>query len=147
VKAAVFFPPFSDYAARDRASRTLFDSRAIPGEVFDVLAVDPAYLKRHGATVTAVVRAWAAAHQAARRDPAKAIAIAAQREQLSVEEYREAEQGLVYFTLQQQTAMLQPGGVLARNLKAVQAVQFRLKLTAPAAPIPAVTPRFTEAAQ
>ncbi len=147
VKAAVFFPPFSDYAARDGASRTLFDSRAIPGEVFDVLAVDPAYLKRNGATVTALVRAWAAAHQAARQDPAKAIAIAAQREQLSVEEYRRAEEGLVYFTLQQQEAMLQPGGVLARNLKAVQAVQSRLKLTSPAAPVPAVTPRFAEAAQ
>jgi len=147
VKAAVFFPPFSDYAARDGASRTLFDSRAIPGEVFDVLAVDPAYLKRNGATVTALVRAWAAAHQAARQDPAKAVAIAAQREQLSVEEYRRAEEGLVYFSLQQQEAMLQPGGVLARNLKAVQEVQARLKLTSPAAPVPAVTPRFAEAAQ
>lgn len=147
VKAAVFFPPFSDYAARDGASHTLFDSRAIPGEVFDVLAVDPAYLQRNGATVTALVRAWAAAHQAARQDPAKAVAIAAQREQLSIEEYRRAEAGLVYYSLKQQEAMLQPGGLLARNLKAVQEVQARLKLTSPTAPVPAVTPRFAEAAQ
>jgi NitT/TauT family transport system substrate-binding protein len=147
VKAAVFFPPFSDYAARDGVSRTLFDSRAIPGEVFDVLAVDPAFLKQHRDSVTAVVRAWAAAHEAARKDPDKAIALAAQREQLSIEEYRQAEQGLVYFTLNQQVSMLQPGGLLARNLKAVQAVQARLKLTSPAAPVPAVTSRFAEAAQ
>jgi NitT/TauT family transport system substrate-binding protein len=147
IKAAVFFPPFSDYAARDGASRTLFDSRAIPGEVFDVLAVDPDYLRRHGDTVTALIRAWAAAHQAARRDPAPAIALAAQREQLSPEEYRQAEQGLVYFSLEQQRSMLQSGGVLARNLQAVQAVQQRLKLTAAGAPIPVVSARFVEAAQ
>jgi NitT/TauT family transport system substrate-binding protein len=147
VKAAVFFPPFSDYAARDRLSRTLFDSRAIPGEVFDVLAVDPQYLERHGDTITALIRAWAAAHQAARRNPTQTLALAAQREQLSLEEYRQAEQGLVYFSLDQQRPMLQSGGVLARNLKAVQAVQERLKLTAPGAPVPRVGARYVEAAR
>jgi NitT/TauT family transport system substrate-binding protein len=147
VKAAVFFPPFSDYAARDGGSRTLFDSRAIPGEVFDVLAVDPQYLARHGDTITALIRAWAAAHQAARRDPARAVALAAQREQLSPEEFRQAEQGLVYFSLEQQQPMLQPGGVLARNLKAVQAVQERLQLTGPGAPVPKVAARYVEAAR
>ena len=145
VKAAVFFPPFSDYAARDGVSRTLFDSRAIPGEVFDVLAVDPTYLRRHGDTVTRLIRVWAAVHQAARRDPERAIALAAQREQLSPEEYRQAEQGLVYFSLDQQVPMLQPGGVLARNLRAVQAVQERLKLTTAGAPVPTVNPRYVEA--
>jgi NitT/TauT family transport system substrate-binding protein len=147
VKAAVFFPPFSDYAARDGVSRPLFDSRAIPGEVFDVLAVDPQYLARHGDTITKLIRAWAAAHQAARQNPAKAIALAAQREQLSPEEYRQAEQGLVYFSLEQQGPMLQPGGPLARNLKAVQAVQERLKIMGSGAPVPTVTPRFVEAAR
>jgi NitT/TauT family transport system substrate-binding protein len=147
VKAAVFFPPFSDYAARDGVSRPLFDSRAIPGEVFDVLAVDPQYLARHGDTITALIRAWEAAHDAARRNPAKTIALAAQREQLTPEEYRQAEQGLVYFNLDQQRPMLQPGGVLARNLEAVQAVQERLKLTAPGAPVPKVDARYVEAAR
>ena len=71
----------------------------------------------------------------------------AQREQLSPEEYRQAEQGLVYFSLDQQRPMLQSAGVLARNLKAVQAVQQRLKLTAEGAPIPVVSARFVEAAQ
>ncbi len=147
VKAAVFFPPFSDYAARDGLSRTLFDSRAIPGDVFDVLAVDPQYLAHHGDTITALIRAWAAARDEARRNPDRAIALAAQRERLSLEEYRQAEQGLVYFNLDQQRPMLQPGGVLARNLKAVQAVQERLQLTAPGAPVPKVDARYVEAAR
>jgi ABC-type nitrate/sulfonate/bicarbonate transport system substrate-binding protein len=115
--------------------------------VFDVLAVDPQYLARHGDTITALIRAWAAAHQAARRNPTRTLALAAQREQLSPEEYRKAEQGLVYFSLDQQQPMLQPGGVLARNLKAVQAVQERLRLTAPGAPVPKVEPRYVGAAR
>jgi hypothetical protein len=53
----------------------------------------------------------------------------------------------VYFSLDQQQPMLQPGGVLARNLKAVQAVQERLRLTAPGAPVPKVEPRYVEAAR
>ena len=53
----------------------------------------------------------------------------------------------MYFTLEQQRSMLQSGGVLPRNLQAVQAVQQRLKLTAAGAPIPVVSARFVEAAQ
>jgi hypothetical protein len=53
----------------------------------------------------------------------------------------------VYFGLDQQGPMLQPGGVLARNLKAVQAVQERLKIMGSGAPVPTVTPRFVEAAR
>ena len=147
VQAAVFFPPFSTFAARDGASRVVFDSRSIPGEVFDVLAVDPRYLQQHQREITALIRAWAAAHAAARQEPERLAALAAQREQLSLEEYRQAEQGLVYFSLGEQQKLLQPNGVLARNLAAVQAVQQELKITAPGAPVPDVSPRYVEAAQ
>jgi NitT/TauT family transport system substrate-binding protein len=147
VQAAVFFPPFSNYAARDGASRPLFDSRAIPGEVFDVLAVDPGYLQRHGNTITALIQAWDEAQRQARRSPVRALALMAGREQLSPREFREAEQGLLYFHLPQQVSMLQPAGLLARNLARVRAVQQLLKLTTPGAPLPQVTPRFVEAAQ
>jgi NitT/TauT family transport system substrate-binding protein len=147
VQAAVFFPPFSNYAARDGASRPLFDSRAIPGEVFDVLAVDPWYLQRHGNTITALIQAWDEAQRQARRSPERALALMAGREQLSPREFREAEQGLLYFHLPQQVSMLQPAGLLARNLARVRAVQQLLKLTTPGAPLPQVTPRFVEAAR
>lgn len=147
VQAAVFFPPYSDYAARDGISRTLFDSRAIPAEVFDVLVVDPVYLQRNAETITALIRAWAAAQAAARRNPEQAVQLAARREQLSPEEYRKAEAGLVYFSLKEQVPMLQPGGLLSRNIKAVQQVQQRLKLSGAGAPLPQVRSRYVEAAQ
>ena len=73
VKAAVFFPPFSAAAARDGASRTLLDSRAILGEVFDVLAVDPDYLRRKGdgAIPTAPSPWWPSESSSAPRNTAR----------------------------------------------------------------------------
>ena len=56
VQAAAFFPPFSEYAARKGQSRVLFDSSQIPGEIFDVLVVDPTYLRQHQDQIVALVR-------------------------------------------------------------------------------------------
>ena len=139
VQAAVFFPPFSDYAARDGSSEVVFDSRAIPEEVFDVLVVDPNYLRSHGDEIRALVRAWGKAHQEAVRDSAKATAVMAAREQVSVQEFRESEEGLVYFPLSEQAPMLKPNGVLSKNLRAVKMVQERLGLFPSGSPLPSVT--------
>lgn len=146
VQAAAFFPPFSDYAARDGQSRVLFDSRSIPGEIFDVLVVAPDFLREHGALLPPLLRAWQEAHRLAKIEPRQAVALMAKREQLSPAEFRAAERGLIYFTLEQQRAMLRSGGLIATNLKAVQRVQQQLGLTRADAPLPAVEGRFVEAA-
>lgn len=146
VQAAAFFPPFSDYAARAGHSRVLFDSRSIPGEIFDVLVVAPDFLHQHAALLPPLLRVWQAAHGAAHADSNRAVALMAKREGLTAAEFRAAERGLVYFNLEQQRSMLRPGGVIAANLKAVQRVQQQLGLSAPDAPLPAVEPRFVEAA-
>ena len=147
VQAAVFFPPFSDYAARDGASEVVFDSSAIPEEVFDVLAVDPTYLHSHGDEIRALVRAWSQAHQEAVRAPEKARAVMAAREQVSVEEFSESEKGLVYFPLSKQALMLRPQGLLHQNLRAVKMVQERLALFPGGSPLPAVTTDYLGVSQ
>lgn len=124
VQAAAFFPPFSDYAARDGQSRVLFDSRSIPGEIFDVLVVAPDFLRQNADLLPPLLRAWQAAHRQARAEPDAAVALMAKREQLSPAEFREAEQGLSYFDLEQQ----------------------QLRLSGPDAPLPTVEARFVEAA-
>lgn len=60
------------------------------------------------------------------------------REKLSVPRFRLAEQGLVHYSLLEQVPLLEPGGVLAQNLKAVQQVQVELGLVKPGAPLPRV---------
>jgi hypothetical protein len=61
------------------------------------------------------------------------------REGLTPAEFSAAEQGLVYWPLRQQEAMLAPGGTLERNLEAVQAVQSALKLVTPDSALPRVS--------
>ena len=147
VEAAVFFPPFSDYAARDGASEVVFDSSAIPEEVFDVLVVDPNYLRSHGDEIRALVKAWDEAHQEAVRDPEKTRAVMAAREQVSVEEFSESEKGLVYFPLSKQALMLRSQGLLDQNLRAVKMVQERLGLFPGGSPLPSVTADYLGVSQ
>ena len=90
VDAVAFYPPFSDYAARDGHSRVLFDSRKTPGEIFDILVVDPSYLHSHSVVLTKLVKAWQDAHQLAQIHPKKSIGLMADRQKLSVKEFEEA---------------------------------------------------------
>lgn len=146
VAAAALFPPYSELAKRTGRSRVLFTSRSIPGEIFDVLVADPAYLRDHGNAVVQLLRSWQDAHQAARREPAKSIAIMARRERISAAEFRAAEQGLVYHPLDRQQQMLRPGGPITQNLQRVQRVQQHLQLSQPGAPLPSSTAVYVERA-
>lgn len=138
VDAAAFFPPFSDYALRVGLAQVLFDSSRIPGEIFDVLVVDPLFALHHRDDLARLLRTWQAAHEYADRHPDEADKLMAFREKLSVPRFRQAEQGLVYHSLQEQVPLLEPGGVLAQNLKAVQQVQVELGLMKSGAPLPRV---------
>ena len=138
VDAAAFFPPFSDYVLRLGLAQVLFDSRRIPGEIFDVLVVDPLVALRHRDDLVLLLRTWQAAHEFADRNPDQADRIMASRENLSVSRFREAERGLLYPSLREQGPLLEPGGVLAENLAAVQQVQVQLGLVKAGAPLPRV---------
>lgn len=146
VQAAAFFPPFSEIAARSGTTRVLFDSSQIPGEIFDVLAVDPTYLSQNPAQITKLIRAWQAAHQAAQKDRGKAVALMATREGLTPAEFEQAEKGLRYFPLRDQQALLRPGGPLAVNLKEVQKVQQNLGLSVVGAQLPSTTSAYVSQA-
>ena len=139
VDAVAFYPPYSELAYRDGVARKLFDSSAIPGEIFDVLVVRPDFYAAHGETLARLLRAWQAAHDLARAEPALARGLMARREGLTLAEFSTAEQGLVYRSLRDQVAMLAPGGLLERNLLAVQRVQKALKLVAPGSALPKVS--------
>jgi len=147
VDAAVFYPPFSDFAARDGHSHVVFDSRAIPEEVFDVLVVAPEYLKENGETLTKIVKTWASAHAYATKHPKESLKLMAQREKVSTEEFQQSQTGLIYFSLNQQTNMLAAGQTLSRNLDAVKLVQQRLDLFPPGTPLPRVSNQWVSQAR
>lgn len=139
LEAAALFPPYSEYAARQGGTKWLFDSSEIPGEIFDILVVDPAAYGRRRSELVRLVAAWQDAHELRRAAPAEATALMAQREGLSPEELRQAERGLVYTSLRQQLPMLASGGPLERNLRAVRRVQEKLSLLRPGSPLPRVS--------
>ncbi|MFM2079746.1 MAG: hypothetical protein RLZZ219_428 [Cyanobacteriota bacterium] len=139
VDAVAFFPPYSEYAARRGVARTLFTSREIPGEIFDVLVVDPELLRQRKPVLVSLLSAWQDAHRLRRSQPDQAVASMARREGLSPAEFVDAERGLVYFDLRRQVSMLAPGGALERNLWAVRRVQEGLNLVKPGSPLPGVS--------
>ncbi|MFM7087388.1 MAG: ABC transporter substrate-binding protein [Cyanobium sp.] len=146
VEAAALFPPYSEQAHRQAGARRLFDSSRIPGEIFDILVVDPKALPALQQELPRLLRAWQAAHDLRRRDPDTAIAPMARREMVSPQAFREAERGLVYFDLAQQRPLLAAGGPLERNLRAVQRVQRQLGLIRSGSPLPQVNAAPLEAA-
>lgn len=145
VGGAAFFPPFSDAVLASGKAVEAFTSAEIPGEIFDVLVVDPTYYQNNIDTLARLLRVWQRAHERARQDP-KAVEIVAARQSATAEAFRDTERGLVYSGFAEQKSMLVPGGQLARNLVAVQAVQEQLGLIRAAAPLPKVTTKPLERA-
>ena len=107
--AAAFFPPFSVYALRVGLAKVLFDSSRIPGEIFDVLVVDPLFALHHRDGLARLLRTWQAAHEYADRHPDEADKLMAFREKLSVPRFRQAEQ-----QVQAQLGLMKPGAPLPR---------------------------------
>ena len=144
--AAVLFAPYTEQALRHPGVRRLFDSRSIPGEILDVLVVDPAILAAEAGTISRLVQVWQEAHRLARAEPQPSRALMARREGLTVAEFERAELGLRYFDLSQQQRLLTPGGPVQRNLEAVRRVQEQLDLVQPGGPLPAVSSAPVQAA-
>ena len=142
VKAAALFPPYSQVVSRSGLTNPVFDSRSIPGEVFDVLAIESDYAKRNPKTIRALIDSWRAAHAEADANYGYTSHLAARREGITQEEFQASEKGLKYFSIADQVKMLRPGGSLEQNLKAVKSVQVALGLVRNDSPLPLVSNQF-----
>ena len=140
VMGAALFPPFSDAALRDGTARTVFTSREIPGEIYDVLVVAPAFLVERPQEIARLLRVWQKAHDFAADHPERAIAVMAEREGVTPTEFRRALEGLRFKPLARQQALFRRGGHLENNLRFLQQVQVKLGLMEPG-PIPPVDPQ------
>jgi NitT/TauT family transport system substrate-binding protein len=146
VDAAALFPPFSDQAMAGGKVRPLFTSREIPGEIFDILVVDPQVINARRSALVRLLRAWQAAHDALQRNPETALAVMARRQEISVDAFRASLDGLVFLSLQQQQPLFEPKGLLERNLRDLREVQSQLGLLPADAPLPPVDGSLIRAA-
>jgi NitT/TauT family transport system substrate-binding protein len=146
VVAAALYPPFSDAAMRGAPVRPLFTSREIPGQIFDVLVVDPALLQRARQPLVRLLRTWQAAHDELSQRPQPASALMAQREGVTPADFRASLQGLVFLPLARQQDLFRKGGTLQRNLLDLREVQATLGLMSADGPLPGVDGSLIEAA-
>ncbi len=128
VDAIVAHPPASVLAEQEGAVHLLFSSASMPGEIPDLLLIDPALLGERTGEAAGILRAIERAVHRTRGSASAAhrlYQLMGRSEGLSAGEMREAFEG--GFTLPapaEQATLLAPGGPLARELRRVaQALQ------------------------
>lgn len=116
VAAVVTYAPVS-LDLTEMGFRTLFSSRQLPGEIVDVLAVDPGWLEQHPQQVRALVHSFQAARALTLREPEASLRTLAQAQKTSVEAFRRAQTEIRYPPPGEQRQLLDPRrGAIARTL-------------------------------
>lgn len=100
VEAVVTFEPVRTHLL-EQGGRVLFDSRAIPGEIVDVLVVRGEILDRHPAQVRAIVNGWFAAVDYIRERPGPAYQDMAPRLTLDAEQVGKSFENILLPTREQ----------------------------------------------
>ena len=140
--AIVTYPPHDQPLRQDSRFRELFSSRAMPGEVVDVLAVDPDFARRRQHDLRALVRTWWEAQAYARSHPSEAVALMAQRQQVTPASFQASQQGLRYPGPADQRQLLAADGPVAQTLEQMARLMQARELIPPAAPLPRPSTAF-----
>lgn len=103
----------------------LFDSKAIPGRILDVLAVRAAAMANYSAALRHLVAAHFQALDVLAREPELAAQLMAPRLQISPAEVPASFRGLELPNVRRNIDMLAPGGSLFRTVDELQTVMLR----------------------
>ncbi len=142
--AIVTYSPHDVPLRDDGRFHTLFSSAALPGQVVDVLAVDPEFARRHPDAVRALVRIWWAAHAEVRRNPGPSLALMASRQRMTARQFRLTEEGLRYPGPEQQRWLLAANGPLARSMARMSKLMQKAGRIRPDAPRPELSTAYLE---
>lgn len=142
--AIVTYAPHDLPLRQDPRFHTLFSSAALPGEIVDVLAVAPAFARRHPEAVRALVRTWWAAQDEVRRRPGPSRALMASRQRMDGRQFELSEQGLRYPGPAEQRRLLASDGPLARSMARLSALMQKAGSIRPEAPRPGLSTAFLE---
>lgn len=142
--AIVTYAPHDLPLRQDGRFHALFSSASLPGQVVDVLAVNPEFARRHPETVRALVRSWWAAHAEVRRHPKASRAVMAGRQRMSAREFERTEQGLRYPGPEEQRRLLAADGPLARSMARMSGLMQKAGRIRPNAPRPELSTAYLE---
>jgi NitT/TauT family transport system substrate-binding protein len=133
------------WAARleKRGAQRIFDSRAIPGRIVDVLAVRADVLESQGPALRQLVAAVFAAQKMMHDAPQRAATLMARRLQMPADEVMALYRGLQLPDLARNRAMLARGGAIDQTTQELQKLMLEAGLLPPASLVQALAdPRF-----
>ncbi len=109
VDAVAVFAPFTTQALKRNGSKELFSSKDFPGAISDHLVFARKYVGEHPDRVQSAVNSWFATLEFMQGNKDKSYQILANRAGVSVEEYKDYENGTKIFTIEENLKAFQAG--------------------------------------
>ena len=106
IDAFVTYPPFSISALKITGNHHIFDSSKIPFEIIDTLSISKSVLDRNPDLPKKIHQAWNMALEYTQENPEEAYQTMAQREGITVEEFKGVLSDLVILDMEQQKALM-----------------------------------------
>jgi len=143
IAAVLTYPPLANRLQESEGLGILFSTRDLPGEILDVLAVDPKVLRQRPEAVQALIDGWRQARHWEGSAGDSARLAMARRLGLTPEDLQLAQQGVLYPGLQEQWQLLRPGpSNHGRDLERIRRELVRIGRIANGTPLPALDARF-----
>lgn len=140
VDAVVSYAPFSEQLRTLNGAVPLFGSDELPGEILDVLAVDPTFARRHPDQVREVVEGWWTARRDERNLSRTIRERLARSQGLSLAQFESAQRQILYPGLHIQYSWLNPqGGRVAVSLEAIRRSLISIGQVPAETPVPQVS--------
>lgn len=126
VQAVVTYPPYSSAVHDVPGAVALFDSRAMPRELVDVVALDAPVVAADPDRVRRIADAFARAVRFMREQPDAAYAVMARREGVAPDTFRAQLDQIHLVELDEQPVLLAEGGPIDRTLRTLDDLLRRL---------------------
>lgn len=129
IDAAVSYPPVSiKLVTKNSEIKTVFSSAEIPYEVIDIISVSEQFLKKNPSIKEKILDVWDEVLSMIKNEPNKVIPIMAKREGLSVEEFKEGMEGLVFLNKKNQILMFDKDQKLKKAIESAAKFLSELKI-------------------
>ncbi|MGI9245486.1 MAG: ABC transporter substrate-binding protein [Steroidobacteraceae bacterium] len=121
IDALVTYPPHSSGVLEIEGTRTVFDSSAMPGDIYDVLAARPAVREKRAEDIALLIQGYERALRLLRERPEEVYAMVARRYHLTVEETKASfETGMRWASPDEQQSLLAHGGMVEHAIGAAR---------------------------
>ncbi len=119
IEAFVSYPPYSVNVLKDKRYHVLFSSAEIPFEIVDTVSISEAVLEVHPLLVRKLHAAWQMALDYTRDNPDQAYRIMAEREGISIEDFKAVLGDLVILGQNEQRALFLDSAKLDASVNSV----------------------------